>query len=199
MAMTEGSPVRNQNDEVSPTPSSDSRHTGLRVAIGIVSIVVGILLIARPASTLIFVAILVGVQLVLLGAVRILLAAAASGPSRWSKVVSILFGILTIVAGVICFIRPNAPLVLIAILLAVGWIADGLSDVVRAFSQRTEGIDKTYALLAGVLSVAAGFVVALFPGESLELLTRIAGIALLVIGAFTCLSAITRRRRGADR
>ena len=133
MATTEGSPVSDQSNVVDATTTEKTRHTGLRLAIGILSIVVGILVIARPVDTLVFLAVLFGLQLLILGAVRIVLAASTSGQPRSLKIVSIVLGILTIIAGVICFTRPQASLIVLAILLAVGWIADGIADIVRGF------------------------------------------------------------------
>jgi uncharacterized membrane protein HdeD (DUF308 family) len=197
MATTDGSPVSNQSKLSDSTPSGKARHTGLRLAIGILSIVVGILVIARPVNTLVFVAVLFGLQLIILGVVRIVLAASASGLPRWLKILSIVLGILTIIAGVICFTRPQASLIILAILLAVGWIADGIADLARGFSGERSGGERTYLIILGVVSIVAGLVVAIFPGPSLVLLAQIAGVALLFIGALTCLSAIMGRRRTA--
>jgi uncharacterized membrane protein HdeD (DUF308 family) len=197
MATTDGSPASNQSKLSDSTPSGKARHTGLRLAIGILSIVVGILVIARPVNTLVFVAVLFGLQLIILGVVRIVLAASASGLPRWLKILSIVLGILTIIAGVICFTRPQASLIILAILLAVGWIADGIADLARGFSGERSGGERTYLIILGVVSIVAGLVVAIFPGPSLVLLAQIAGVALLFIGALTCLSAIMGRRRTA--
>ncbi len=198
MATTDGSPVRDQSNDVDSTPADGrGRHTGLRLALGIVTIVAGIVVIARPVDTLIFLAILFGIQLVILGAVRIVLAASVSGLPRSLKVLTIVLGILTVIAGVICFTRPEASLVILAILLAVGWIADGIADIARGFSGDRSAGERTYVILLGVVSIVAGLVVAIFPGPSLELLAQVAGVALLLIGALTCLSAIMGRRRKA--
>jgi uncharacterized membrane protein HdeD (DUF308 family) len=194
MATTDGPPVRDQErgfDPVAPEPP----HTALRLTMGILSIIVGILVIAHPVNTLLFVAILLGIQLVVLGIIRIVLG--TSAPTRALQIGSIVLGVITILAGLICFFRPNASLFILAILLAAGWIADGVGDLVRAFSKKTSGIEKTYVLLLGVVSVVAGLVVAFFPGQSLVLLTQTAGIALLVLGVLSCLSALLRRRRTA--
>ena len=195
MATTDGSPVRNQGNDFDSTPNGTARHTGLRLAIGIISIVVGILVIARPVDTLFFVAVLFGIQLVILGVVRIVLAASASGLPRWLKIVSVILGILTIIAGVICFTRPQASLVILAILLAIGWIADGIADLARGFGRERSGGERTYLIILGIVSIIAGLVVAIFPGPSLVLLAQVAGVALLIIGVLTCLSAIMGRRR----
>jgi uncharacterized membrane protein HdeD (DUF308 family) len=195
MTTTDGSPVNDQSNVFDSTTNGNARHTGLRLAIGIFSIVVGILVIARPVNTLVFVAILFGVQLVILGVVRIILAGSVSGLPRWLKILSVVLGILTIIAGVICFIRPEASLVILAILLAAGWIADGVADLARGFSGDRSGGERTYLILLGIVSIIAGLVVVIFPGPSLVLLAQIAGVALLFIGALTCLSAIMGRRR----
>jgi uncharacterized membrane protein HdeD (DUF308 family) len=197
MATTEGSPVSNQSNVSDSTASGKARHTGLRLAIGILSIVVGILVIARPGNTLVFVAVLFGLQLIILGVVRIVLGASTSGLPRWLKILSIVLGILTIIAGVICFTRPQASLIILAILLAAGWIADGIADLARGFTGERSGGERTYLIILGVVSILAGLVVAIFPGPSLVLLAQIAGVALLFIGALTCLSAIMGRRRAA--
>jgi uncharacterized membrane protein HdeD (DUF308 family) len=195
MATTDGSPTRNQSDILGSTSTGTARHTGLRIAIGILSIVVGILVITRPVNTLVFVAILFGVQLVVLGIVRIALAISVADLPRWLKILSVVLGILTIIAGVFCFIRPQASLVILAILLAAGWIADGVADLARGFTGQRSGGERTYLIVLGVVSIVAGLVVAIFPGPSLVLLTQIAGGALLLIGALTCLSALMGRRR----
>src|SRR5918994_7358396 len=194
MATTDGSPVRDRSSELG-SASSGTRHTGLRIAIGVLSIVVGILVITRPVNTLVFVAILFGVQLVILGVVRIAMAVSVADLPRWLKVLSVVLGILTIIAGVICFFRPQASLVILAILLAAGWIADGVADLARGFTGQRSGGERAYLIVLGVVSIVGGLVVAIFPGESLALLTQIAGVALIIIGALTCLSAIMGRRR----
>jgi uncharacterized membrane protein HdeD (DUF308 family) len=197
MTTTEGSPARNQSDVYDSSRHSKSPHTGLRVAMGILSIVLGILVITRPVDTLFFVAVLFGIQLVILGIVRIVLAVSISDMPRWLKILSVVFGILTIMAGLICFIRPQASLVIIAIMLAAGWIADGIADMVRGFTGDRSGGERAYLIGLGVVSIVAGIVVVAFPGQSLALLTQIAGGALLIIGVLTCLSAIMGRRRSA--
>ena len=195
MATTDGSPVRDQSNDFDSTPNGTARHTGLRLAISILSIVVGILVIARPVDTLFFVAVLFGIQLVILGVVRIVLAASVSGLPRWLKILSIVLGVLTVIAGVICFTRPQASLIILAILLAAGWIADGIADLARGFGRERSGGERTYLIILGIVSIIAGLVVAIFPGPSLVLLAQVAGVALLIIGVLTCLSAIMGRRR----
>ena len=97
----------------------------------------------------------------------------------------------------ICFTRPQAPLIFFAILLAVGWIADGIADLARGFTGERSGGERTYLIILGVVSILAGLVVAIFPGPTLVLFAQIAGVALLIIGVVTCLSAIMGRRRAA--
>ena len=194
MATTDGS--RHGRTRLDTTPNGTARHTGLRIALGILSIVVGILVGARPVDSLFFVAVLFGIQLVVLGIVRIVLAASisdlprrAKDPQRCSRhprPASPRSHLLHPTAGVSRHPRHPA---------AAGWIADGVADLARGFTGQRSGGQRTYLIVLGVVSIVAGLVVAIFPGPSLALLTQIAGVALIVIGALTCLSAIMGRRR----
>ena len=126
---------------------------------------------------------------------RIVLAASVSDLPRGLKILSVVLGILTIIAGVICFTRPQASLVILAILLAAGWIADGIADLARGFTGQRSG-ERTYLIVLGVVSIVAGLVVAIFPGFP-RTPHPDRGVALIIIGALTCISAIMGRRRTA--
>ena len=101
---------------------------------------------------------------------------------------------LSIVAGIICLFRPNASLVVIAIFIAIGWIAEGIAALVQGFgSDRTTGT-RVFLIVSASSSILAGLVVAIFPGSSLVLLTRLAGIMLIVIGIAELVAAFMARR-----
>ena len=99
MATTEGSPVSDQSGVSDANPSEKARHTGLRLAIGILSIVVGILVDRATRRH-------PGLPR---GAVRAATrhprhrpdrcGRVGSASPRWLKILSIVLGILTIIAG----------------------------------------------------------------------------------------------------
>ena len=177
-------------------PLSPSGWSTALVVMGILSIVLGILVLVWPKATLLIVAILFGLQLIIAGAVRLGMVRDLPSDPGWLKPVSIGLGALSIVAGIICLFRPNASLFVIALFIAIGWVAEGIAALVQGFgSDRTTGT-RVFLIVSGVVSILGGLIVAIFPGSSLVVLTRIAGIALIVIGIVELVTAVMARRAG---
>jgi uncharacterized membrane protein HdeD (DUF308 family) len=161
---------------------------------GILSVILGIMVLVWPKATLLIVAIMFGLQLIVAGAVRLSVTRDLPSDPGWLKPVSIGLGVLSIIAGIICLFRPGTSLAVIAIFIAIGWIAEGIAALVQGFgSDRTTGI-RVFLIVSGVVSILGGLVVAIFPGSSLVVLTRIAGIALIVIGIVELVAALMARR-----
>ena len=175
---------------VSRPPAADQAWTGPLVGLGVLSVVLGVLVLAWPKATLL----VFGLQLIVVGAVRIATSRLLPSEPGWLRPVSILLGALTIVAGVICLFRPGTSLLVIAIFIAAGWIAEGVAAIAQGTgSERTTGA-RVYLLVSGVVAVLAGLVVAIFPGSSLVLLTRLSGIMLILIGVAELVAAFMARR-----
>ena len=161
---------------------------------GILSVILGIMVLVWPKATLLIVAIMFGLQLIVAGAVRLSVTRDLPSDPGWLKPVSIGLGVLSIIAGIICLFRPGTSLAVIAIFIAIGWIAEGIAALVQGFgSDRTTGT-RVFLIVSGVVSILGGLVVAIFPGSSLVVLTRIAGIALIVIGIVELVAAFMARR-----
>ncbi len=174
------------------TPSSG--WSGALIAVGVLSVVLGILVLVWPQATLLIVAILFGLQLIVTGAVRIAVTRELPSEPGWLKPVSIGLGVLSIVAGIVCLFRPGASLLVIAIFIAIGWIAEGIAALAQGFgSERTTGA-RVFLIVFGAVAILGGLVVAIFPGSSLVVLTRVAGIVLIVIGIVELVAAVMARR-----
>jgi len=175
------------------------RTWGALITIGILSVLLGILVLVWPKATLLVVAITFGLQLIVAGAVRIAMSRDLPHEPGWLRPLSMLLGALSVVAGVICLFRPGTSLLVIAIFIAVGWVAEGIATIAHGFgSDRSTGA-RVFLVVAGVVWVIAGLAVAIFPGSSLVLLARVAGIMLIVIGVAELVAVLMARRaaRGA--
>ncbi|MDN5768177.1 MAG: DUF308 domain-containing protein [Humibacillus sp.] len=169
------------------------------IGMGVLSILIGILLLAWPGATLLVVAVLFGIQLIVLGALRIALSSAAPADPSWLKPLVIVMGVLTVIAGIFCLVRPSTSLLVIAIFLAIGWIFEGIAAVAQAFmADRSVGA-RIFFIISGIVSVVAGLVVAIFPQDSLVLLTRFGGILLIIIGIAEVVAAFMARRTTSAR
>lgn len=179
-----------------PTPVSSSlsppmpRWAG--IALGVVSLILGILVLVLPGATLVVIAILFGIELIILGAARIALGVAAPSGSGWVKALAIILGVLTILAGIFCFVHPGASLVILALFLGIGWIIDGIGTLAHTFGSKSSG-GRALSVISGIVSIVAGLVVVVFPGQSLLLLVWFGGVALIILGVVQLLVAIFRR------
>ena len=113
--------------------------------------------------------------------------------SRNLRILALVMGVLTIIAGIFCFFRPNASLFVLAIFFAAGFIADGIADLARVRTAGHSGRARLAIILSGVISIVAGIVVALFPGASLVLLAQISGVVLIVVGIIQMFTGVAAR------
>lgn len=188
---------------MTPSPSVPPRSAGAMtmptmgpagIGMGALSIVIGFLVLLWPGATLLVVAVLFGIQLIVLGALRIALSSVAPAEPGWLRPLVIGMGVLTVIAGIICLVRPGTSLLVIAIFLAIGWIFEGIAALAQAFmADRSVGA-RVFFIISGIISVIAGLVVAIFPGSSLVLLTRFGGIMLIIIGIAEVIAAFMARR-----
>jgi uncharacterized membrane protein HdeD (DUF308 family) len=149
--------------------------------LGAASIVLGALVLAWPGRTLAFIAVLVGVQILLYGVLCVAQAVASQdGDAR--RVLMALIGVLALVVGVLALRDVTHTIVVLATLLGLFWIAAGVVGVMSAFFGRAMP-GRGLVVLSGFLSIVAGIVVLAYPGLSSLALAVILGVWLIVFGA----------------
>lgn len=174
-------------------PFSDQR-SGLRIALGILCILLGLGAIIWTGATLLVVALLFGLELISAGMVRIASAVVLKALPGWWRALSAVLGVLTILAGIICLIRPGASLFALVVVIAVGWLLDGASELVSAFTVSRQASERVGLVAFGLVSIIAAFVLLTVPGASLVLLARIGGVILIAIGIASLVTAFAARR-----
>ena len=101
----------------------------LSVLLGVVSLIVGIFLIRHPIHGVTAVAILVGIWLIALGAVRLVLVFEAEGDRGWRLFVAI----VELIAGVVIVSSPGIGITTLAILVGIALIINGLALAAAGF------------------------------------------------------------------
>ena len=130
---------------------------------------------------------------------RVVAAATLSGFPGWWRAMSGILGVLTVLAGIICLVRPGTSLLVLAAVIAVGWFLDGASELVSAFTVSRQAAERIGLIAFGLIGIVAAFVVFSSPGDSLVLLARIGGLILLLFGIVTLASVFAGRgRRSVD-
>ncbi|PPF85560.1 hypothetical protein C5B96_05675 [Subtercola sp. Z020] len=167
------------------------RHFKAALWVGaVLSVVVGILVLAWPGSTLEVVAFLFGLYFFVVGLVRIAVGIVNGTLSPGVRVLSVVLGVLLLVSGVIALRNPFASLTVLGLVIGVSWIFEGI----LALTQTVNDSSKWYATLLGVLSIVAGIVFVFAPVSSLALLTVFAAWTFIVLGVFQAMSAVTLGR-----
>ena len=175
-------------------------HWGLVLAYGLVTIGLGLVLALWPDETLKVLAVLIGIQFILTGAFRLVLAVASRGLDGGARAITGLFGALAVVLGLLCLRSPLQTVVVISMILGVWWLAAGLVDIVGAL-RSSESHRRGWDLGLGVLSALVGGFLLVNPEASLGLLVIVVCAWLFSYGFIAVVAALVLRseeRRTSD-
>lgn len=161
---------------------------------GVVSLVLGVLVLARPGVSLLAAGVLFGLYLLVSGVLQL---ASAFGTHRATslRVLAFVSGVLSILLGLFCFRGSMRSVLLLALWIGIGWLFRGLTQALAAASDRTMPA-RGWQILLGVVSFLAGAVLITFPFESLAVLALVGGCWLIVVGAAEIVTAAQIRNRG---
>lgn len=154
---------------------------------GAASLVIGILLLVWPNRTLEVIAILVGIELLLVGVVQIGLALAQPSGSRTGP---LLLGALAGVAGLIVIRHPGGSLVVIALAIGIYLVLSGVLKLVSAFEASS---GRGWLLLGAALDLVIGVIIVAWPHFGVSSLAVLLGISLVVRGLIEVVSAFALR------
>jgi uncharacterized membrane protein HdeD (DUF308 family) len=160
------------------TISTDLGKWWLVGLLGLLSIAVGVLAIVYPDITLLALGLIVGVYLVLAGATYVGLAT-LDNQTAGGRTLRLIVGFLSLLAGLICLVRPGAGVLALLIALSFWFILTGVADLARAIDVREH---RVIAILLGLVSIAAGVIIVANPDIGLATLALLAGIGFIVRG-----------------
>jgi uncharacterized membrane protein HdeD (DUF308 family) len=183
------------SDAPSGVPHSMTRlvdHWGLVLTYGLVTIGLGLVLVLWPEQTLKVLAILIGIQLIITGVFRLVLAVASRHVDGSTRAIAGMFGALALVLGLLCLRSPLQTVLVIGMILGVWWLAAGLVDIVGAIRSR-ESHRRGWDLGLGVLSVLAGGFLLVNPEVSLGVLVIVVAVWLFAYGFMAVVAGLVLR------
>jgi uncharacterized membrane protein HdeD (DUF308 family) len=149
----------------------------LLLLIGVLSVVAGIVILAKPSNSLSTLAVIAGIFLLLDGILELVASLMRSTQSRGMVAV---LGVVTAIVGVLLIRHPVQSILAIALLIGIWLIAVGVVRFVAAFE--VDG-NRGWNILAGVVELIAGIVLISDPNIGFATLALLAGIAFIVNGA----------------
>jgi uncharacterized membrane protein HdeD (DUF308 family) len=159
----------------------------------ILTVAVGIILVAWPAATLTVVAVLLGAGLVISGVYRFIEGVAAKDISGGTRAADIVIGLLAIFIGLYCLRHHDVSIFLLALLVGVFWMVHGFTDLAVAASAPPR-TGRGWLVVAGLIGIAAGAIVLFWPGISLLILLWALGFWLIFYGLLLAGRAFHLRR-----
>jgi uncharacterized membrane protein HdeD (DUF308 family) len=172
------------------------RHWGWALAFGIITVIAGIVVLAWPGPTLLVIAILFGIELVVLGVFRFV-AAFGHDLTAGTRILYALLGVLSLIIGLYALRHIFVTLLALALLLGIFWVVNGAIELFAALGHR-EAPHRVWLSVLGILSIFAGLILLAYPGISLLVLYVIVSVWLLVFG-FTEISIAFQIRSASHR
>lgn len=163
----------------------------------VVALIVGVLVLVWPQSTVGVLAVLLGIYFVILGIVRVVQGFTDRDLNGGGKAANFILGAIILAAGVIVIRNPFETAVFIVILIGISWIFEGVATLIDTARGKGSGL----SIVIGILIALAGVLVILFADGVTVAYAVFFGITLIVVGIldlvllFTVGKAIAKARR----
>ena len=148
----------------------------LALLIGVLSIIAGIIVVAKPSNSLSTLAVIFGIFILVDGIVE--LVAALTGGTE-NRGLLALIGVLSVIAGVLLIRHPLGGVRAVALVLGIWLIAAGVVRFIAAFDAREHVV---WRILVALVLVVVGVVIVASPHIGYATLALITGIGFICYG-----------------
>ena len=159
---------------------------------GIVTLILGVLVVIQPKDTIYAFAILLGIWLFVAGLFRIVMAIADhedTGGTRWLMA---FLGLLSVIIGILFLRHTEETVTTLAFLIGLFWVVGGIIEFFTAYSDHGSPA-RGWRIGMGVLAFAAGVVTLVWPHLTLGVLAVIMGIWLIIYGVLEIVLSLQLR------
>lgn len=161
---------------------------------GILSLIVGAVILAWPGITILTAAVAFGVYLLITGVAQVVFAFSLH-VSAGSRILLFISGAASLILAVLAFrhFGQGYAVLLLAIWIGIGFIFRGVGTTVSALSDPALP-GRGWSIFVGVISLLAGIVVLASPFASIVTLALVVGVWFVVIGVFEIVSSFGIRK-----
>lgn len=173
--------------------SAIGRNWWVLLGLGIVSAVVGIVLITRPAGSVWFLAVILAIYLILSGIFSIVRGFASGLPGSM-RAILIVGGGIGVFLGLLMFrFGPDEKIEILGIFVAIWFLFAGIEAL---FTAAAVASGRGWQIFNGVVYLLAGIVLLASP-YAVEVFAWVAGIWLVVIGLFQVITSFRLKSAAA--
>jgi uncharacterized membrane protein HdeD (DUF308 family) len=161
---------------------------------GVLSLIVGVVVLAWPGISVLTAAVAFGIYLLITGAAQVVFAFSLH-VSAGSRILLFISGAASLILAVLAFrhFGQGYAVLLLAIWIGIGFIFRGVATTVSAIHDpHLPG--RGWSIFIGVITLIAGIVVLGSPLESILTLALVVGVFFVVIGVFEIVSSFGIRK-----
>ena len=165
-----------------------------KLVAGLLTIVLGAIVLAWPAPSILVASTLFGVYLLVSGLAELFLAFTLPR-SAATRVMLFISGALSLVLAILSFrhFGDGYAVLLLSLWIGIGFIFQGISGVAVGIGE-SELPGRGWYIVAGIISAIAGLVMLVWPFDSIAVLTLATGIWLVIIGITQIIQAFETRK-----
>jgi uncharacterized membrane protein HdeD (DUF308 family) len=165
---------------------------------GILTLIVGVLVLSWPGISVLAAAIAFGVYLLITGVAQVVFAFSLH-VSAGSRVLLFISGAASLILAVLAFrhFGQGYAVLLLAIWIGIGFVFRGVATTVSAVSDPTLP-GRGWSIFLGVITLLAGIVVLASPFASIVTLALVVGVWLAVIGIFEIVASFGIRKASKE-
>ena len=165
-----------------------------KLVAGLLTIVLGALVLAWPGPTILVASTLFGVYLLLSGLAELFMAFTLPR-SAAARVLLFISGALSLVLAIMSFrhFGDGYAVLLLSLWIGIGFVFQGISGVAAGVGE-SDLPGRGWYIVAGIILVIAGFVVLVWPFDSIAVLTLAAGICFVIVGITQIVQAFQTRK-----
>ena len=162
----------------------------LLVVVGVVSVVAGGILVAKPSHSLATLSVVFGIFLLIDGIIDV---ASSFSRAEENRALAAIIGLLAIVVGILLIRHPTTAVSAIGLIIGIWLVAAGVMRLLRAF---TGGGHAMLRALIALLEIVVGVIVVSDPHIGYATLAILIGIWLIINGlAWIGLGLVVRTAR----
>ncbi|ORV48836.1 hypothetical protein AWC05_03860 [Mycobacterium florentinum] len=168
------------------------------LASGVLTLIVGVLVLAWPGISVLAASIAFGVYLLITGVAQAVFAFSLH-VSAGSRILLFISGAASLILAVLAFrhFGQGYAVLLLAIWIGIGFIFRGVATTVSAISDPTLP-GRGWSIFLGAITLIAGIVVLASPLASIITLAIVVGIWLAVIGVFEVIASFGIRKASKE-
>jgi uncharacterized membrane protein HdeD (DUF308 family) len=177
------------NDAEPPAAALLTGSWQAAMLLGALTLILGVIVAAKPTGSLNVLAVLLGILLILSGLFHLIRVFDPHEPHRiWLGIAGLLF----IVIGVVLIRHLHLTRSLIGLIIGITWIVQGLAALIGGIGGGVrEG--RAWWIVFGLVSLIAGIVVAATPASSLTVLAVLLGVWFIIMGIFEIIGGFILR------